>query len=272
MSNTFLLLSHHRSGSNFLCNLLCTNKNVECINEPLSMHTSFFYEKDLIPWTNEEYNEEYLHKSLKSYPKLIKYLKDLREYMIEDSNSTRAIGFKETLLFEKLLWFKEFFPEIKIIYLVRDPRAVVNSVMRNDMYKIWNYDRTVKRYLNEYNSELNLTNTNAFNLAVLSWKIRDNLFNKYKNMFEYRIVRLEDIVNNPKEETNKLMSFLNMELSDEQTDFLSKVYVNDKKGKAFSVFTSKERILNDWKGKMSNDDEEYIKRILHTEMENYRYL
>lgn len=28
MGNSFLLLSHHRAGSNFLCNLLCSNENV----------------------------------------------------------------------------------------------------------------------------------------------------------------------------------------------------------------------------------------------------
>lgn len=270
MSNSFLLLSHHRSGSNFLCNLLCSNENVVCINEPLSMHTAFFYEKDLIPWTGEEYNEEFLHTSLKPYPKLIEYLKELRAYMLEDSNDNRAVGFKETLLFEKLSWLKEFVPEIKIIYLVRDPRAVVNSVLRNGMYKIWNYDITVRRYLKKYNLEPNALT--PFQLAVWSWKIRDNLFNKYKKMFEYQVVKLEDIVNNPEQASNDLMSFLNMKLSDEQLDFLSKVYVNDKKGKAFSVFTSKERILNDWRGNISDEEEEYIKRILHTEMAEYGYL
>lgn len=270
MGNSFLLLSHHRSGSNFLCNLLCSNENVVCINEPLSMHTSFFYEKDLIPWTVEEYDDEFLHASLKSYPKLIEYLRELKAYIVEESNGNRALGFKETLLFEKLPWFKKFIPEIKIIYLVRDPRAVVNSVMRNDMYKIWNYDTTVRKYLNKYNLELNVST--PFELAVWSWKIRDGLFHKYKNLFEYRIVKLEDIVNNPEEKANELMSFLNMKLSDSQIEFLSKVYVDDKKGKAFSVFTSKERVLNDWRGKVSNDEEAYIKRILHNEMAEYGYL
>ena len=91
-------------------------------------------------------------------------------------------------------------------------------------------------------------------------------------LFDYKIVRLEDIVNDPQEETSKMMSFLNKGLSDEQVAFLSKVYVEDKKGKAFSVFTSKDRVLNDWKGRVSIEDEKYIRRILCNEMEEYRYI
>ena len=270
MSNSFLVLSHHRSGSNFLCNLLCANKEVVCINEPLSMHTTFFYENDLIDWQANEYDSEFLHKSLRQFPELTGYLKELRSYLIEDSNAKRAVGFKETLLFEKLPWFKEFMPEIKIIYLVRDPRAVINSVMRNDMYKIWNYDVTVKRYLEVNNPEIKIST--PIELATWSWKIRNNSFNRYKKLFDYKIVRLEDIVNDPQEETSKMMSFLNKGLSDEQVAFLSKVYVEDKKGKAFSVFTSKDRVLNDWKGRVSIEDEKYIRRILCNEMEEYRYI
>ena len=42
MNKPFLILSHHRSWSNFMCNLLCENSKIECLNEPLSMHTFGF--------------------------------------------------------------------------------------------------------------------------------------------------------------------------------------------------------------------------------------
>ena len=52
MNKPFLILSHHRSGSDFMCNLLCENSKIECLNEPLSMHTDFFKKKDIIEILN----------------------------------------------------------------------------------------------------------------------------------------------------------------------------------------------------------------------------
>jgi len=180
----FLVLSHHRSGSNFVCNLLCENKEIVCLNEPWSMHTDFFKKNDLITWKKDEYDEEFLHYSLKDSKLLVEYLKELRSYMTEESLN-RAIGFKETLLFEKLTWLKEFMPNLKIIYLVRDPRAVVNSALRKDMYKIWDYETTVSRYIenNLYEEREKIDFNSPFNLVVWSWKIRHNLFLENKSLF-----------------------------------------------------------------------------------------
>jgi len=112
----FIVLSHHRLGTNFLCNLLCANKGIVCLNEPLSMHTNFFKENALIVWNKGDYDEENLHFSLKDNGLLISYLKELRDYMVNEFIN-RVIGFKETMLFEKLIWLKDFMPSVKIIYL-----------------------------------------------------------------------------------------------------------------------------------------------------------
>lgn len=42
MSKPFVIVNHHRSGSNFLCRLLKANKDVRCLNEPLSQHMGVF--------------------------------------------------------------------------------------------------------------------------------------------------------------------------------------------------------------------------------------
>lgn len=273
ISNHFMVLSHHRSGSNFLCNLLCANKGVVCLNEPLSMHTNFFKQNDLVVWNNAEYNEEFLHDSLKGKGLLIEYLKELRDYMMTDT-SDKIVGFKETMLFEKLTWLKEFLPDVKIIYLVRDPRAVVNSTMRNNMYKIWDYETIIPRYIDKHlsNENLEIDVSSPFNLGVWSWKIRHNLFLNNQSMFDSIIIRLEDIVNNSFESANKIMQFIGGELSKEQEEFLVKVYGNSKKGKQFSVFTTKDRVLNDWKSEVSKENERYLINTLRKEMEELGYI
>lgn len=269
----FIVLSHHRSGSNFLCNLLCANKGVVCLNEPLSMHTNFFKQNDLMPWKKEEFNEEFLHFSLKGNGLLIDYLKELRDYMSNESTD-KAIGFKETMLFEKLTWLKEFMPNVKIIYLVRDPRAVVNSVMRNDMYKIWDYEMILPRYIDNYlsNIKAEVDFSSPFNLAVWSWKIRHNLFLQNQNLFDSMIIRLEDVVNKPLSSAKQIMNFLGGKITKEQEEFLSKVYGDTKKGKQFSVFTTKDRVLNDWKSGVSKENEIYIIQTLRREMEELGYI
>jgi hypothetical protein len=68
------------------------------------------------------------------------------------------------------------------------------------------------------------------------------------------------------------MNFIGRRLSDDQQMFLSKVYGDSKKGKQFSVFTTKDRVLNDWKSGVSKEDEIYIKHILRREMEELGYI
>ena len=60
----FLVLAHHRSGSNFLNDLLQAHPCIECLNEPLSMHTRFFRDCDLARWTHEDFDPRWLHRSL----------------------------------------------------------------------------------------------------------------------------------------------------------------------------------------------------------------
>ena len=60
----FFVMAHHRSGSNFLNDLLQQHSGIECLNEPLSMHTRFFREHDLALWTAADFDTVLLHGSL----------------------------------------------------------------------------------------------------------------------------------------------------------------------------------------------------------------
>ena len=268
MNKPFLILSHHRSGSNFMCNLLCENSKIECLNEPLSMHTDFFKKNDLIIWKKDEFNKEYLHQSLKQDKLLIDFLKELKELINSDN---KIMGFKETLLFEKLDWLKEFIPNLNIVFIVRDPRAIIRKNMWKNM---WGYNLTVKRHIEKYyDKPIECDYNNPIHLITWSIKIRYDCFIKYKDLFNYKIVRLEDIVNDPFNNMAEVMSFLGTEITKEQCELLNKVYSNDeKRGSDFSYYTTKERVLSDWKGKIEGNDQKYVEKVLHREMEKFRYL
>jgi hypothetical protein len=123
----YLILGHHRSGTNFVSELIQKNPHVACLSEPLSMHTYFFRENDLVPWDAESYDQAILHPDLYAFPKVILPLQELRKWLMHSPDG-RFRGFKETLLFEKLPWVREFLPGLRVINLVRDPRAIVSSV------------------------------------------------------------------------------------------------------------------------------------------------
>src|SRR5690349_192263 len=128
----FLIMAHHRSGSNFLNDLLQTNAGIECLNEPLSMHTRLFRENDLTRWDAEDFDPQTLHPGLAEQPAVRTYLLDLRQYLMQ-SRRGRILGFKDTCLFGKLGWLSSFLPGLKVIFLRRDERAIVSSVLRSKL-------------------------------------------------------------------------------------------------------------------------------------------
>ena len=144
----FLLLAHHRSGSNFFHDLLQSHPRIECINEPFSMHTRFFRQCDLVRWSDADYDPEVLHVSLAKHGGLRAYLTELRSFLLQ-SDSERIFGFKETALFGKLEWLKQFLPSLKIIFLRRDPRAIVSSVLRSGLCEFWQYSNLVRKAFRE---------------------------------------------------------------------------------------------------------------------------
>src|SRR5205085_5780827 len=76
------------------------------------------------------------------------YLLEMRQYLLK-SSSQRVIGFKETALFGKLEWLKEFLPSLKIVFLQRDTRAIVSSVLRSGLTEFWLYRNLVPKAFRE---------------------------------------------------------------------------------------------------------------------------
>src|SRR3954468_20497935 len=77
----FLVMAHHRSGSNFLNDVLQSCAGIECLNEPLSMHTRFFRDHDLAPWGADDHDPALLHASLGGDPTVREFLLELKAYL-----------------------------------------------------------------------------------------------------------------------------------------------------------------------------------------------
>lgn len=271
MKRPFLILSHHRSGSNFLNELIQYHNNFTSINEPLSMHTNIFREKDLIPWTMEEYNPEHFHIDLNEQPGVIEFMHELKKWLLNPTDYNIR-GFKETLLFDKLGWLKEYLPTLKIIFLIRDPRAVITSVMKRNLYNsLWNYKETITNYIDNYMTEEFVNPENILELSTYSWKIRYQLAKQNCHLFDHIFIRLEDIMLDPIETLHKIMSFLENDIDTSQLAFIRQSSLRTLGG-TFSSYRQSDDVLNSWRKVLTDDHQQYIQRKLREEMEGLKYL
>lgn len=259
-------MAHHRSGSNFLNDLLQSHPCIECINEPLSMHTSYFRECDLSPWSADDFDPHMLHLSLAPHRALRSFLVDLRAYLLQ-SNSMRVIGFKETVLFGKLDWLKVFLPSLKIVFLQRDPRAIVSSVLRSNLLSFWNYTYLVppvfKTMHPDYVSRTRSVDsaTKAAEVAAMSVVVRYELARDAIQNFDHMQLHLGELVQRPREQLEQIVEFLGVENHDAPLSFLRKRQVASRGG-PFSSFRSPGDVERAWERHLSAEQIRAIEDVL----------
>jgi len=251
----FLLMAHHRSGSNFLNDLLQTHVDIECLNEPLSMHTRLFRDQDLALWEARDYDPQMLHPCLAEHPSARAYLFDLRRYLMQ-SRRGRILGFKDTCLFGKLGWLQAFLPGLKIIFLRRDPRAIVSSVLRSKLASFWNYADLVPPVFAQvcpaYTSQVaaNDTALRATETAAMSVAVRYELARRALGALEHLTLNLEDLTRDPLPCLHRLAGFLGVQGDVEQATFLA-MRQSETRGGLFSSFRSVDDVEQTWRRHLS---------------------
>lgn len=265
----YIMLSHHRSGSNFLNEVVGLHSKIEFLNEPLSMHTDFFRIQDLIPWKTGQGSgpagsAQSRVDHLQELPELSDFMKDLSSWM-SAAPAGHVRGIKETVLFEKIAWFKSLVPNGKYIFLLRSPRAVVASIIRRQMHdRLWMYSTTVPRFLGKYSSSIGIDYKEIpktpLELASYSWKIRMRYILKERESLECTTVRLEDVVRDPRKEVLRILDFMNLSLEQPMIDFIEQSQ-RETRGGTYSSFRSADEVLNTWKKVLSDDDVKVIDRI-----------
>lgn len=262
----FLVMAHHRSGSNFLHDLLQSHPRIECINEPFSMHTRFFRQCDLVRWSEADYDPVLFHVALAKHGGLRAYLSDLREYLLQSTRG-RVIGLKETALFGKLEWLKEFLPSLKIFFLTRDPRAIVSSVLRSGLAEFWRYRDLVPRAFREiypqYESRAGEADpsTHEAEIAAMSVVTRYELARRSLHLFEHRLVSLDEVMRDPAACLQSMTDFLEVEAHPDQVSFLKQRQIVSRGG-AFSSFRAPDDVQTTWRRHLNARQIEVIERVM----------
>ncbi|MCM5678457.1 sulfotransferase [Schlegelella sp. S2-27] len=262
----FLVLAHHRSGSNFLNDLLQSHPQIECLNEPLSMHTAFFRAHDLSVWRQEDFDDQQLHPCLARESSLRAYLLSLRDYLLQSGDS-RVIGFKETVLFGKLEWLKSFLPSLKLILLQRDPRAVVSSVLRSALLGFWRYEDLVPPSYHALWPDAKLPpshhageEVHAATIAAMSVAVRGELARRTAALFDGMTLSLEDLLGDPEAAMHSLAGLLGVEPHPAQLSFLQERQLVSRGG-TFSSFRLREHVLDRWRSHLSAAQLDAIDRV-----------
>jgi hypothetical protein len=262
----YFVLAHHRSGSNFLNDLLQAHPRIECINEPFSMHTTFFRDCDLEPWAGDDFDPVLLHSSLASHETLRSYLLDLRAYLSE-SRETRVIGFKDTLLFEKLEWLKKFMPSLKLLVLKRDPRSIVSSVLRTNLLELWNYARLVppafRKIRPDYVSRVDAADRAAAAAEVVAMSIvtRYELARHAIQSFDHAEVQLDDLMQRPRERLEAIAEFLGVPPHEGPLVFLNERQAVSRGG-MFSSFRSPDDVRHTWETHLNTAQLRVIEEVM----------
>jgi len=262
----YFVMAHHRSGSNFLNDVLQAHSCIECINEPLSMHTDYFRHCDLEPWTQDQYDPVLLHPSLAPHHLLRSFLLDFRTYLLY-SNDVRVIGFKETVLFGKLDWLKAYLPTLKVLLLKRDPCAVVASVLRSNLLSFWDYAHLVPPAFKALHPGYVATQipvdpaVQAAEVAAMSVAVRDDMARRSIDQFDHVEVDLTDLMNDPANALNAITNFLCVEPDARQLDFVRRRQA-ETRGGTFSSFRSRDDVENGWRRNLAADQVRVIQEVL----------
>ena len=262
----YCVMAHHRSGSNFLNDVLQAHARIECLNEPLSMHTDYFRHCDLEQWTREDFDPALLHESLAQQPLLHSFLIDFRAYLLQ-SNDHRVIGFKETVLFGKLDWLKAFLPTLKVLLLKRDPCAVVASVLRSNLLSFWDYAHLVPPAFKALHPDYVATKApadpavQAAEIAAMSVAVREDMARRSIGLFEHLEIDLLDVMNEPARALDSITAFLGVEPDARQLEFVMRRQA-ETRGGTYSSFRSRDDVENGWRRHLGADQVRVIQEVL----------
>lgn len=155
--------------------------------------------------------------------------------------------------------FIQLYPNIKIIGLIRNPCATINSFINAKK----EYNNTDNEWLTGDNKNIN---DNHF-FGYLKWKQVTDIFLHIKEQYPNNIIitKYENIVDDPFNELNKICEFIEIDLHKDMSKFIidSHKYT---KNSDYSVYKSKD-VKDKWKKEL---DKNIIKYIMN-DIKNTKY-
>jgi hypothetical protein len=191
-------------------------------------------------------------------------------------------------------FFTNYKNSLGVIYIVRDPRNVITSLMNH--YSIKNYDEALKfmldkdRFSGKFGKKSSFTRETEFPTYISNW---NNHFNSWKSFKKnYLLIKYEDLVKNPntkfKEIANYLSKLLKIKIHNEDINYAiaQSSFKNLKKSEEIFGFdeaptdemkNKKKKFFNlgpdnQWQRYLSKDIQDKIENAFKSEMKELNYL
>ncbi len=188
--------------------------------------------------------------------------------IFNDKESCRAIVYKEVRFHHLVEHLLDISNDIKLIGLVRNPLAVINSWLcaprefRGDLG--WQVDEEW-----QFAPKKNLDKIEEFN-GYEKWKEVARLFLKLEKAYPYRfkLVKYNDLLQNTEQVVKDLFAFINLEMDINTINFIQQSKQKNIKD-AYSVY-KKQDIDDKWKTQLPSNIVNYIiKDLKDTELEKF---
>ena len=196
--------------------------------------------------------ENKIMKSDRSFENIFRIL--LEEHA--KSKNKKIPGAKFPVHFSYISKLLKWYPNCKIVFLIRDPRAMYASNAVGFIKESWsNYRATLIR-------------VKIFMLTIIYFIWAVKIHKKYLNLKNYRLFRFEDIISEPEKYIPKLCEFLEIEFESEMLypSVVDSSYHKEKK-RGFDKET-----LYRWKKHTSPITANLIKLITRKQMKEMGYL
>lgn len=267
----FVLLGHHRSGTSFVNSVVRAHPEVESINEPLSQHLDAFRDADMVVWETTDCGSDGLPAAIAPRSAAADFLFDLRRWLSAEGASRR--GFKETCLFEKLGWLHGYLGVTPGALLVRDPRAVVASVIKRDLDRSWwAYSERLARWVGaggQLSKPVDFDDRVAVCAAV--WALRTVRGLDHARLRQWPVLRLEDLFVDRHRYLATLMGQLELPVHPQQIAFIEESW-SETLGGTYSYRRAPESVLEEWKETLTDEDRRTIELYARAPMQELGYL
>ena len=150
-----------------------------------------------------------------------------------------------------------WFPDSFFLHLIRDPRAIYYSKVKAEIGRMKNVS-SLSRYFIMLKRLLQI---------VYQYKVAYRIHKSYKNRYNYKHMRFEDIVNSPKEKVNELCQFAGVKFTNSMLNppVVNSSYNNEQKV-GFNV-----KAIDNWRSNNYPVFTELICDFLEQEMSFFGY-
>jgi hypothetical protein len=218
MEPSIFIVGTQRSGTTLLCSMLTAHPHIFMQNEMPNSQTIFSCQRPKREVLNDIYSEMYNM-----------YKENFEDFLKRIGK--RRWGLKDPSLTYCLHGLVESFPDAKILFIIRDGRAVANSYIKSK----WG------------------SATNTYHGAI-RWKREMELQRAFIQIHKENsfIVKYEDLVTNPEEELRKISSFLEEDYSENMRNyFVQSTYITKNELNKHVFHDVDKALLSKWRDELT---------------------